>query len=558
MGLHREHRDCNISIQRVVVRLIHALDPGTLLQCITRTVDPPASLLLWCIASTVDRPGLTEFVNRLNERHPHLATRLTLANLVQFITLASDVYKRADKALNFTSDDLRLAPFMQLALQLKIEPGEYEHLWTLAFPAIPFAHVDTTNLIRLHGLTKHLTTKVHEAYLVPPTSTCLLCPQASGRGFAKRPRINGYLYGLDGIHSAEFHTWGCLDCGRKYRPSYYTSKVQRVYYSKAQGAHPEHYQVHCHFGITHRLATYFRQAQMLAHISNFNLVNLFNLTHFKGQNVPTHSGLQSEPKISQEVARDAVDLYSLLRRCDRRGSVLYVGARGKNADRLLPAMARELYYIANHGTSHLHHFCSLCVRISKVEHEGKEAVKILCISHPSRSHRWTDDRSLALHGFVGTATGAGSAHRRTSSQRSMPQPITQSQFTILRRARSLFERMVYRPTMYVTGHAWFTDVPRQKSPGIMDRFPSSKEPEFLPEINAEPPGVESAIRPFSDEADRAHEAARDGGEAQPKGTPVLTRSRTHNDQLIVGTCGIILSRRTFYNAEAPSAVRKNH
>ncbi|EGG07045.1 uncharacterized protein MELLADRAFT_71752 [Melampsora larici-populina 98AG31] len=59
----------------------------------------------------------------------------------------------------------------------------------------------------------------------------------------------------------------------------------------------------------------------------------------------------------------------------------------------------------------------------------------------------------------------------------------------------------------------------------------------------------------ADEADREHESARDGGEAKPKRGPVLSRSRTHNDQLIVGTCGIILSRRTFYNAEAPSALR---
>lgn len=59
----------------------------------------------------------------------------------------------------------------------------------------------------------------------------------------------------------------------------------------------------------------------------------------------------------------------------------------------------------------------------------------------------------------------------------------------------------------------------------------------------------------ADESDRAHEAARDGGEAKPKGSASLSRNRTHNDQLIVGTCGIILSRKTFYNAEAPSALR---
>ncbi|EGG05613.1 uncharacterized protein MELLADRAFT_78055 [Melampsora larici-populina 98AG31] len=218
--------------------------------------------------------------------------------------------------MHFTSQDTRLLPFIQLALQLNIEADDYKALWNLTFPSIPFAHIDPTNLIRLHGLNELLKKrKVHEVYLIPPTSTCLVCDQASGKSFAKRPRINGYLYDLDGIHSAKFHTWGCLDCGAKYRPSYYTTGKQRVYYTHAQGAHPDYYQVHCHFAMTHQLARSFRHAQMLAHISNFNIVNLFNLTHLKGsQIVPTHPGEQSNPKMSQEVARDAVDLFSLLRR----------------------------------------------------------------------------------------------------------------------------------------------------------------------------------------------------------------------------------------------------
>lgn len=73
----------------------------------------------------------------------------------------------------------------------------------------------------------------------------------------------------------------------------------------------------------------------------------------------------------------------------------------------------------------------------------------------------------------------------------------------------------------------------------------------------------------TDEQDREHEKARDGGienaeevqcdpreahlrtRAMPK--PCLSNCRTHNDQLIVGTCGTILARRTFYNAESVSA-----
>lgn len=109
-------------------------------------------------------------------------------------------------------------------------------------------------------------------------------------------------------------------------------------------------------------------------MSNFNLVNLFNLTYVKGQQVPTHLA-QSTPKISQEVARDGVDLFSLLRRTSRRGAVLYMDATGKNTDRFLPAMVRELYHIANHGSVYRNHFCSLCLKRYRVEDQGVVTTK---------------------------------------------------------------------------------------------------------------------------------------------------------------------------------------
>lgn len=59
----------------------------------------------------------------------------------------------------------------------------------------------------------------------------------------------------------------------------------------------------------------------------------------------------------------------------------------------------------------------------------------------------------------------------------------------------------------------------------------------------------------ADEGDRPHEQARDGGDACKGNRVCFSRSRTHNDQLIVACCGIILARETFYNAESLSAVR---
>lgn len=59
---------------------------------------------------------------------------------------------------------------------------------------------------------------------------------------------------------------------------------------------------------------------------------------------------------------------------------------------------------------------------------------------------------------------------------------------------------------------------------------------------------------MGNESDRREEDARDGG-ASKTIPPRMSRKHTHNDQLIVSSCGIILARQTMFNAEAVSAVK---
>lgn len=512
---------------------------------------------------------VTDFTARLHAEHPQLANHLTLANLVKFVNLASDVFNRADRALQFTSSDTRLIPFLSLALSLGLTTRDYEVLWNLTFPSIPFAHLKTVDLIRTHGLDVSLPTKVHEVYLTPPTSSCLVCDQPTGRPLQTRPRRDGYIYDLDGVHSAEFYTWSCLDCSAYYRPSYYTTNGSRVYYTKAQGAHLDHYQVHCHFAMTYRLATSFRQAQMLAHISNFNLVNLYNVTYYQGQQVPTHPG-EVTPKLSQEVARDGVDIFSLLRRCERRGHVLHVKASGKNADRLLPAMARELHYIANNGSLFRDHFCSFCVRAVPVEdEEGKPAIKIIraVVTDGLTIGHWRCTASSAQLQALAHRAGAPPPDGpclnplpKVTARFCAEHEVSLKGWCFAQPCIALAEPGSKTCQQESHRQAWASFQANKKknfSLKSMLNRPGSNLPSD-PSVHLHPDTAElvdfDAIHQ-ADEADRAHEAARDGGEAKPKDSSSLTRSRTHNDQVAVGACGIVLCRRTFYNAEAPSAVR---
>lgn len=55
--------------------------------------------------------------------------------------------------------------------------------------------------------------------------------------------------------------------------------------------------------------------------------------------------------------------------------------------------------------------------------------------------------------------------------------------------------------------------------------------------------------------ERAHESARDGGESKPTKKILLSRRRTHNEQLMVSPCGMILGRKTFFQSESVTKVK---
>lgn len=72
----------------------------------------------------------------------------------------------------------------------------------------------------------------------------------------------------------------------------------------------------------------------------------------------------------------------------------------------------------------------------------------------------------------------------------------------------------------------------------------------------------------SDENDRVHEAGRDGGDyplpinggasnfTKLHGKKItVSTARTHNDQLALGTCGVIFFRETMYRAESVKLVK---
>lgn len=330
------------------------------------------------------------------------------------------------------------------------------------------------------------------------------------------------------------------------------------------------YQVSCHYFMTHRLAEFMRNGQMLAHISNFNLVNIFNLSHVDYASLPE---LESAPKVlpslSETTCRDALDVHTLLNRADSRQSCLSVDTSAPPHQRYHQAMQAVLEWIALEGSHHRDHVCSACIRVVPLpgEHGNPKLGYIravvtdgITIGHWRCSATPAQLRELAQADGLPPPEGPctsplGSVkdrfcphHQKRLGSQCLAQPcgndaLQGHQTCGLQEHMEAYAKFKTRVTSN------FTLTSMLNRPG--SHLPSDPTVHQDWET-AELTGLEDVQH--ADESDRAHEQGREGGNVKTCKV-CLSRSRTHNDQLIVSTCGIILARETFFHSESVSAVR---
>lgn len=63
---------------------------------------------------------------------------------------------------------------------------------------------------------------------------------------------------------------------------------------------------------------------------------------------------------------------------------------------------------------------------------------------------------------------------------------------------------------------------------------------------------------YAEVQEREHEGARDGGTSKPPKKVLISRCRSHNEQLMVAPCGMILARKTFYKSESVTKVKVSY
>lgn len=520
---------------------------------------------------------LSTLLNTISSDWPDLYATLMLTDLIRFATLAAEVYARTKEAWHLSpesADDI--VPFLQASLDLSLPSNLWHRLWRLLFPVISQTRIDPGILIQRKGYRPELNTTIPEFFLTPPMKRCLLCtpsPSSPAIKLQHRSHIDAYLYDIDGVHTTRVFTMKCPKCTAHYRPSYYSLKGLRTYYSGQDGRNQNVYQVSCHFFMTHRLAEFLRTASMLAHVSNFNLVNLFNESYVEGMSIPALRGAPMvKPSMSEVTCADGLDIHDLLTEADSALTHLVVDSSAPSENRYHLPMQHVLEWNALEGTTHRDHVCSSCVRLVDLANEGQEPklgyIRAVVTDGVTIGH-WRCSATSDQLRDLAEADGLPSPHGpctapldRVSDRFCREHQKRLGLFCQAQPCLSLAEEgsATCKLQEHVDAYAQFKSrVTSNFALTSMLNRPGSNRPSD-PTVHQDwntAEMVDLKNIQDADEGERSHEAAREGEDAPKKnGKRVcLSRKKTHNEQLVVSVCGIILARETFFHSESLSAVR---
>ncbi|KAH6911335.1 hypothetical protein BKA70DRAFT_1460642 [Coprinopsis sp. MPI-PUGE-AT-0042] len=403
-------------------------------------------------------------------------------------------------------------------------------------------------------------------HLYPPVRCCTnqdctrFRPSQDGPATLSDPRTHKaslftLSHGALPVFTTSFY---CRGCRRRYYHNYFVERdcKVRVYYRGIQSV----LQVALHYFIESRLLEVFATGQVFGWLSSQNCARIYNLSLGKTnayiQNNPaafTFGAVRSSSRSSSsfwdislylrdEDALNGFFLYSLLLDCAERGHSLILPHGEAQRDRLRWALARRNKLMEGVGQEEYLHACDLCFAIvadptvpggyRKVQAAVCDGVTLghpCCAYHnckiPLMSQR---DRYCPQHLYLlNHCAVKGCGSRNSDGFRTCSNPGHRQVET----------------AYFAKGKAMFQLRSRLKNLGL----PST--------VINDPAAV---APPVMDEEEEV--TAEDCGEKPLTGNRTYRAAfgckRTHNEQLIERSCGVILSRTTFYGSEAVSGVLK--
>ncbi|KAH9449878.1 hypothetical protein Pst134EB_020687 [Puccinia striiformis f. sp. tritici] len=511
---------------------------------------------------------LKRLVAILEAHDANIMSTLTVQDMVKFLCVAADVVLRSENSLQLTTHQ-RPIQFLAASLPSSIHPF-LEVFWDASFHILKDCYINTEHQINSHGIMAELgdgripARIVHQS-LFPPFKHCPKCSQ-------ERPMrsslLFGYLYDVDGCRTIEHFSLYCQREPFNFNLRWTrTDGFVRLYLLCF--SMPDQVSFHMHFFMTHRLAHHFKMSQMLQRSSVFSMVNLYNSTFMGDHAPPLYTPQQSFwPQMSVEVCKDGMDIDTLVFNYALRGKVLMVPSSGLDRVRYNEAKKQCSSWIAAEGTAHKNHSCGLCTSITHSEANNNHSVVRAVVTDGLTIGHWRCSASAAQLEKLAKESGHpapdGPCRRTLDTVRhrycSFHQPFLEG---ICQAQPCIQPALPNKKTCGLQSHldAAKTFDARVKSNfqlhSMLNRPGSKLNVDPTVHLEEEAGGIEDleSLRQ-ADESDRAEESRRAGEEGASK-KPTLSRARTHNDQLAVAPCGVILARQTMFNSESPSAVKVN-
>ncbi|EJF65881.1 hypothetical protein DICSQDRAFT_143244 [Dichomitus squalens LYAD-421 SS1] len=378
-----------------------------------------------------------------------------------------------------------------------------------------------------HGVPNH----IGVFNLIPPECFCLRkeCAHAGKpRPLGRRKSTNVvYCSREHGPVPAVSYSARCPRCHDRYYHNYYVdqAKKMRVYY----GGTPSVVHVNTHLFLETSVCDRFRSATAAAWVSFTNNARIYNHEHRTAiERFP--SGWSAEgPKLTAISVGDAFFLHALLHEQQERALPLVLPNIGDQSARLDPALVARTASFVGPGRPMWNHICDRCCAIKKendkaVVMDGISIGRPCCNVHdcqeplPSQRARFCSKHAYQNHICVVIDCTAQASHGFQTcpdpAHRELEDPSRRSALFVLRRR--------------------------------LERLHMS---------SVEDDGVGTSAELTEVDVDGECPSKSDEGNIKPRAR--FGRRRTHNEQLIVATCGIILARATMFGSEGVDGARKH-
>ncbi|KZV79158.1 hypothetical protein EXIGLDRAFT_820929 [Exidia glandulosa HHB12029] len=394
------------------------------------------------------------------------------------------------------------------------------------------------NLFLQHGLP--LSIGFRDMY--PPTMSCLnpaclVYDPLTGHQTGRR------LSGTESTHRATLFShdhgaipiwttsWECLGCFTRYHPNYYVPSEQprlRHYY----GGIPEYIHISDEFFVSSQLCESITNEMVCAWVSSTNNARIYNLSH---PTPPMSMSWSISLDLDPGHVWDAFFFHSLLLQCDESTpptALVLADNAPSQADRLRPALEDRNRLMVGPGQEYWNHACQLCCDIT--HHEDGSLTHIrsvvtdgITMGHPScGSHNCQNPLPNMRARFCVAHAGLESLCAARDNGVPCARPCEQG-----RRTCALAAHRKLEDGYVAQGRAMFQ---------LRRRLEKLKVSQ-----------TNSALPATIDYADVC-EGKPESGNRQLRAK--FGRSRTHNEELCVASCGVILGRATFFGSEAPTSV----